>query len=240
MRILHAPWDGKLPEDKNKLLAEAIEKDLYERGKLSKFGDAIHKLLEIKLTEKFGLKPKEGLSDYETELDDIVTSIINEKKLYKEDISIFFSDSTSVDEDNLKDKFTELVNDTIDILEKQLIPEGSKIFSEAEVHTTLLKSSKDGNKIGLRGKCDLIVVTPDNKVKIIDFKCASKLAKNWSSVKKAHNGYQLGVYRAILQNAGIPFNNIELYNIPIHIPYKNFMESEVEKTIVDSRSLCKD
>ena len=71
----------------------------------------------------------------------------------------------------------------------------------------------------LRGKIDLLVVYEDSEgnqsVEIYDLKLSTKPEDRWDSDKKNAIQYQLGFYKRMLQEKGIPSRNISMKIIPV-------------------------
>ena len=53
------------------------------------------------------------------------------------------------------------------------------------------------------GIIDLIVVTPEGKVAIFDYKCSTKDYSEFNAAKKRTYDYQLAIYRKMLQQMGV-------------------------------------
>lgn len=87
------------------------------------------------------------------------------------------------------------------------------------------------------GRIDMLVITPDGEIHIIDYKCSPKQYDKYNSAKKLTFEYQLAVYRRILQQLGI--NNkegIHLWVVPIQ--FTNFdIDKKNNKVILDGIKL---
>lgn len=83
---------------------------------------------------------------------------------------------------------------------------------------------KDGVRV--TGRIDLLVVTPEGEVHVIDYKTSPKLYSKYDDAKKLTFEYQLAVYRRILQQLGINSEKgIRLWVVPIQ--FENF---DMDKT----------
>ena len=87
-----------------------------------------------------------------------------------------------------------------------------RILSESPIKGVSLIN---GQPRSIIGRTDMIVITGNGDVSIIDFKCSPKIYNEYDPAKTLTFNYQLAVYRRILNQLGInPKNPISLYVCP--------------------------
>lgn len=88
-----------------------------------------------------------------------------------------------------------------------------------KVFTEYIVDHDGGTDNKLRGKIDLLVVVSDaegnQSVEIYDLKLSTKPEDRWDADKKNAIQYQLGFYKRMLQEKGIPAKNISMKIIPV-------------------------
>ena len=94
-----------------------------------------------------------------------------------------------------------------------------KVWTEYKLEDT------SGNETGLKGKIDLLRLTKDGTVEIIDFKL-TKDNKIDIDRQKAIN-YQLGFYKRLLETKGIKANKINLSIIPLFYNLETSPEEDI-------------
>ena len=226
-----------------KTMEKLIQEDFEEKGMLSKIGDTIHDLLSRKINEHFNDKVHEDGKTYDQKFKEIVDEIITKSEVNGNKIDKYI-EYEAHNRTKLEETLNRIIQGAFNIIETKMNEAGgkdAKIYSEIGIVTKnpllISVSNGDNNYTKVRGICDIIIVDNNGKVQIIDFKCANKSSKKWVSAKKIHNQYQLGVYRAILQERGISYNDISIFNLPIHVPQNDFLNSSVEDIIdVDNQA----
>ena len=122
-------------------------------------------------------------------------------------------------------------------LKKQFDPDnkgGLMVLPEITVRGV---ATLNGEIFKVIGRLDMLVITPEGEVHIVDYKCSPKTYDKYNSAKKLTFEYQLAVYRRILQQLGI--NNkedIHLWVVPIQ--FTNFdVDKESNKVTLDGIKL---
>lgn len=196
------------------------------------FGTYVHDFVEMGLTK--GLDSKEFRDLKETLADKILDTKIAD---YDDEVVTTFEDNkddTLLDllNENAPKRFTS--REVMSIVEKvarNIIDQIHEEFPGAIPMTEISMATRNaaappeleasfGYK-GIIGRADLLLVTPDGDVHVVDFKVANRAYDNWFAAKKYHTEYQLGLYRAILTNFGFDGDKIHLYAAPIQVERGN-------------------
>ena len=98
------------------------------------------------------------------------------------------------------------------------------ILVEQKISADILNPTIDKVQTVL-GMIDLLVINPDGKVSIFDYKCSPKDYSQYNSAKVRTYNYQLAIYRKMLQQLGVGNDfTPSLYVIPLK--YQNFQYDE--------------
>ena len=92
---------------------------------------------------------------------------------------------------------------------------GGKVYPEFKI------IAKDYLGKNIVGKIDILAVTPDGKIHIIDVKLSKDAQFDWDDAKRSHVNYQLMVYRQMLAQLGFTGESINLYTIPLKFEVGN-------------------
>ena len=88
----------------------------------------------------------------------------------------------------------------------------------------------DNKGVKITGRMDLLVITPEGEINIIDYKCSPKPYNKYDDAKKLTFEYQLAVYRRILQQLGLNSEKgIRLWTVPVQ--FKDFGINENKVTL---------
>ena len=93
--------------------------------------------------------------------------------------------------------------------------QGCNFYIEQKVTADIFNTQINSPQT-LLGIIDLLVVTPEGKVAIFDYKCSTKDYSEFNAAKKRTYDYQLAIYRKMLQQIGVG-NEFEpvLYVVPL-------------------------
>lgn len=131
--------------------------------------------------------------------------------------------------DEVINKMDEVAKNIVESLQKQF--PGSIPFNELHVSVDTAKMPTGEMWKGVKGRPDLILVSPDGIMHIVDFKVATRRYNNWFAVKKYHTEYQLGFYRQMLAANGLDPKKMKLYIQPIYLEKGNISELTMEDTV---------
>lgn len=124
-------------------------------------------------------------------------------------------------------------------------PAGSVFLTEQQVFNDKASSIVDGKKVqGRAGTIDLLVITPDKKVFIYDWKFMGMAGDNpsYQPFKQSQHKLQLADYKRTLKEAyGLKIDDIKAFTIPIASEYTLFKNIKTgEKSKVMTRVLFGD
>lgn len=121
--------------------------------------------------------------------------------------------------DGVSDKALKSFITQITALKKNIIDNKNRGRKAIKVFTEYIADHNGGEGNKIRGKIDLLVVYEDQEgnqsVEIYDLKLSTKPEDRWDSDKKNAIQYQLGFYKRMLQEKGIPARNISMKVIPV-------------------------
>lgn len=104
-------------------------------------------------------------------------------------------------------------------LKKSIIDNKNRGRKAVKFFTEYIADHDGGEGNRIRGKIDLLVVYEDQEgnqsVEIYDLKLSTKPEDRWDSDKRSAIQYQLGFYKRMLQEKGIPARNISMKVIPV-------------------------
>lgn len=104
-------------------------------------------------------------------------------------------------------------------LRKKFDPENKGLMILPEI-TIQGVANLNNKNFKIVGRIDMLLITPDGEINIIDYKCSPKQYDNYNEAKKLTFDYQLAVYRRILQQLGINNDKIRLWVVPMQ--FTNF------------------
>lgn len=132
-------------------------------------------------------------------------------RLFKKDFKNDISDSLIENIIQNCEKFDENLRKQFPVNEKK--DEKLLILPELTIRGAAIINNQG---LRLTGRIDLLVITPEGEINIIDYKCSPKEYSKYNDAKKLTFDYQLAVYRRIIQQLGLNSEKgIRLWTVPI-------------------------
>lgn len=160
------------------------------------------------------------LTDYGTEIHNLFESIINNKEFTSKYL-------TEKQVRQLTNEFSDWINEL-----KQKYGKTAKFLTEVPIISDKINEVyKKAGIDSINGRIDLLVIDENGAAHIFDFKVSRKeigpwnemnnsfLKKYWHSTKKLAAGYQLAMYKAILNQYGITVKSTGIIPVKLDIEY---------------------